>query len=139
VSVVLADPEGFAVDWDWQRGLTVWAVAGPRSGSRFGTRVLDHQLLSAYSLTCRGRYEQTCRGIRAISRKSGGSWAASAKSFHASDIQDREAWLSLGPADRDSARAGSNAWVHPHPPVVADVDHLGLAFICTSIRTQLCT
>jgi hypothetical protein len=42
--VVLADPEGFAVDWDWQRGLTVWAVAGPRSGSRFGTRVLDHQL-----------------------------------------------------------------------------------------------
>jgi hypothetical protein len=44
VSVVLADPEGFAVDWDWQRGLTVWAVAGPRSGSRFGTRVLDHQL-----------------------------------------------------------------------------------------------
>ena len=59
--------------------------------------------------------------------------------LHASDIQDCEAWLSLWPADRDSPRSGSNAWVHPHPPVVADVDHLGLAFICTSIRTQLCT
>ena len=44
VSVVLADPDGFAVDWDWQRGLTVWAVAGPPFESRFGHRVLQHQL-----------------------------------------------------------------------------------------------
>lgn len=44
MSVVLADPDGFAVDWDWQRGLTVWAVAGPPFESRFGHRVLQHQL-----------------------------------------------------------------------------------------------
>jgi hypothetical protein len=44
VSVVLSDPDGFAVDWDWQRGLTVWAVTGPGPESRFDRRLLDHRL-----------------------------------------------------------------------------------------------
>ena len=28
MTVVLADPAGFAVDWNCQRHLTVWALAG---------------------------------------------------------------------------------------------------------------
>jgi hypothetical protein len=44
MSVVLSDPGGFAVDWDWQRGLTVWAVTGPASESRFDRRILQHHL-----------------------------------------------------------------------------------------------
>jgi hypothetical protein len=44
MSVVVADPAGFAVDWNWQQGLTVWALAGPRSESRFDHKVLEHQL-----------------------------------------------------------------------------------------------
>src|SRR5690348_5152594 len=33
LSIVLADPAGFAVDWDWQCGLTVWAFGGRRPKS----------------------------------------------------------------------------------------------------------
>ena len=44
MSVVLVDPAGFAVDWDWQRGLTVWALGGQRWESRFAHKVLEHQL-----------------------------------------------------------------------------------------------
>ncbi len=44
MSVVLADPAGFAVDWDWQCGLTVWALGGRRYGSYFARKVLEHQL-----------------------------------------------------------------------------------------------
>jgi hypothetical protein len=44
MTMVLWDPAGFAVDWDWQRGLTVWTLAGPRFTSRFDRRVLDHEL-----------------------------------------------------------------------------------------------
>src|SRR5579875_1062559 len=44
VSVVVVDPAGFAVDWDWQRGLTVWTLRGPRAESRFGHSVLEHAL-----------------------------------------------------------------------------------------------
>lgn len=44
MSVVMADPAGFAVDWNWQRGLTVWALAGRRSEPRFDHKVLEHQL-----------------------------------------------------------------------------------------------
>src|SRR5690348_5196042 len=33
LSIVLADPAGFAVDWDWQCGLTVWALGGRRPKS----------------------------------------------------------------------------------------------------------
>ena len=59
-------------------------------------------VMSAYSLTCRRGYGQTCRAAERPDEYPAGSWAVSAKSFHASDIQDREAWLSLWPADRDS-------------------------------------
>ncbi|MGH3226295.1 MAG: hypothetical protein ACRDPY_47745 [Streptosporangiaceae bacterium] len=41
---VHADPAGFAVDWDWQRGLTVWALAGRRFEPRFDRKVLEHEL-----------------------------------------------------------------------------------------------
>ena len=40
MSVVLTDVGGFAVDWDWWRGLTVWTVRGPR----FDLRITEHQL-----------------------------------------------------------------------------------------------
>ncbi len=40
MSVVLTDPDGFAIDWDWQRCLTVWAVRG----DRFGDKITEHQL-----------------------------------------------------------------------------------------------
>ena len=66
--------------------------------------------LSAYELTCRCGYGANVQRRRATRRTSSGSWAASAKSFH-----DREAWLSMWPADRDSPWSGSNASVHPHP------------------------
>jgi len=44
MTMVLTDPAGFAVDWDWQRGLTVWVLAGRRFESRFDRRVLEHEL-----------------------------------------------------------------------------------------------
>jgi hypothetical protein len=44
MTVVLADPAGFAVDWDWQRGLTVWELGGQRWESRFAHKLLGHQL-----------------------------------------------------------------------------------------------
>jgi hypothetical protein len=44
MTMVWGDPAGFAVDWDWQRGLTVWEPAGQRSGSRSDRKVLEHEL-----------------------------------------------------------------------------------------------
>lgn len=44
MSQVLADQAGFAVDWDWHRGLTVWTLAGSRYESRFAAKVIEHQL-----------------------------------------------------------------------------------------------
>jgi hypothetical protein len=42
--MVWSDPAGFAVDWDWQRGLTVWELAGRRFEPRFDRKVLEHEL-----------------------------------------------------------------------------------------------
>ena len=44
MTMVWSDPAGFAVDWDWQRGLTVWALAGRQSEPRFDRKVLEHEL-----------------------------------------------------------------------------------------------
>ena len=44
MTMVRGDPEGFAVDWDWQRGLTVWVLAGRRSEPRYDRKVLEHEL-----------------------------------------------------------------------------------------------
>lgn len=44
MTVVWADPAGFAVDWDWQRRLTVWALAGRRFEPRFDRKVLEYEL-----------------------------------------------------------------------------------------------
>ena len=44
MTMVCGDPAGFAVDWDWQRGLTVWVLAGRRSEPRFDRKVLEHEL-----------------------------------------------------------------------------------------------
>lgn len=44
MATVWSDPAGFTVDWDWQRGLTVWALAGRRVESRFDHKVLEHEL-----------------------------------------------------------------------------------------------
>ena len=44
MTMVWGDPAGFAVDWDWQRGLTVWELAGRRSEPRFDRKVLEHEL-----------------------------------------------------------------------------------------------
>ena len=43
-SIVLADPAGFAVDWNWQRHLTVWALAGRPYEPEFDSKVLEHEL-----------------------------------------------------------------------------------------------
>ncbi len=44
MSVVLADPAGFAVDWDWRCGLTVWSLEGRRHESHFAHKVLEYRL-----------------------------------------------------------------------------------------------
>ncbi len=55
MAMVWADPAGFAVDWDWQRGLTVWTLSGPRFTSRFERRVLEHELAARPGGTRRAR------------------------------------------------------------------------------------
>ena len=44
MTVVLADPAGFAVDWNSQRHLTVWTLAGRRYEPQFDSKVLEHEL-----------------------------------------------------------------------------------------------
>ena len=44
MTMVWGDPAGFAVDWDWHRGLTVWALAGRRFEPWFDRRVFEHEL-----------------------------------------------------------------------------------------------
>ena len=44
MTMVWGDPAGFAVDWDWRRGLIVWVLAGRRSEPRFGRKVLEREL-----------------------------------------------------------------------------------------------
>ena len=44
MTIVRADPAGFAVDWDWRRGLTVWLLAGRGSEPRFDRKLLEHEL-----------------------------------------------------------------------------------------------
>jgi hypothetical protein len=44
MTMVMGDPAGFAVDWDWQRGLVVWTLAGRPSEARFESKVLEHEL-----------------------------------------------------------------------------------------------
>ena len=41
MTMVCGDLAGFAVDWDWQRGLTVWVLAGRRSEPRFDRKCLS--------------------------------------------------------------------------------------------------
>ena len=40
----MGDPAGFAVDRDWQQGLTVWALARRCSEPRFDRKLLEHEL-----------------------------------------------------------------------------------------------
>jgi hypothetical protein len=42
VTLVFGQP-GFAVDWDWATGLTVWSVIGDRAGVRLATGALTHR------------------------------------------------------------------------------------------------
>ncbi|MGH3305215.1 MAG: hypothetical protein ACRDOK_26825 [Streptosporangiaceae bacterium] len=44
MTMVWGDQTGFAVDWDWQRGLTVWALAGRHSEPRFDRKLFEHEL-----------------------------------------------------------------------------------------------
>lgn len=45
MAMVWADPaDGFALDWDWQRGLTVWTLAWRGSVPRFDRKLLEHEL-----------------------------------------------------------------------------------------------
>jgi hypothetical protein len=44
MTMVWGDQAGFAVDWDWQRGLTVWELAGRGSELRFDRKVLEYEL-----------------------------------------------------------------------------------------------
>ena len=49
--MVLGHPAGFAVDWDWQRGLTVWTVRG----QRFDRRIIEYQLATRPGSETRAR------------------------------------------------------------------------------------
>lgn len=65
MSVVLADVGGFAVNWDWQRGLTVWTVRGPR----FDLRITEHHLAARPSSESRARRAALRRWrVQALSR-----------------------------------------------------------------------
>lgn len=44
MSVVLSDPAGFVVDWNWQNHLTVWTLSGRHYEPRFESKVLEHDL-----------------------------------------------------------------------------------------------
>lgn len=44
MTMVWGNPPGFAVDWDGQRGLTMWVLAGRCSERRFDRKVLEHEL-----------------------------------------------------------------------------------------------
>ena len=44
MTLVLADPAGFVVDWNWQRHLTVWTLTGRHYEPQFDTKVLEHDL-----------------------------------------------------------------------------------------------
>lgn len=44
MTMVMGDPAGFAVDWDWRRGLVVWTLGGRPSEARFESKVLEHEL-----------------------------------------------------------------------------------------------
>jgi hypothetical protein len=44
MTVVLADPAGFAVDWNWQRHLTVWTLTGRPYEPQFDSRMIEHEL-----------------------------------------------------------------------------------------------
>lgn len=44
MSVVLADPAGFAVDWNWQRHLTVWTLTGRPYEPQFDSKVIEHEM-----------------------------------------------------------------------------------------------
>ena len=44
MTVVLADPAGFAVDWNSQCYLTEWTLAGRRYEPQFDSKVLEHEL-----------------------------------------------------------------------------------------------
>jgi hypothetical protein len=59
MTVVWADPAGFAADWNWPRHLTMWALAGRPSESRFDSQVLEHELpdLPASERLLRGNYQ----------------------------------------------------------------------------------
>ena len=44
MTVVLTDPTGYAVDWNWQRHLTVWSLSGRHYEPRFDSILLEHDL-----------------------------------------------------------------------------------------------
>jgi hypothetical protein len=44
MTVVLTDPAGFAVDWNWQRHLTVWSLSGRHYEPRFDAILFEHDL-----------------------------------------------------------------------------------------------
>jgi hypothetical protein len=44
MTMVMGDPAGYAVDWDWQRGLAVWTLTGRPSEPRYETKLLEHEL-----------------------------------------------------------------------------------------------
>ncbi len=57
MTMVWGDPAGFAVDWDWQRGLTVWELAGRRSEPWSDRSVLEHELPARPASERRARAE----------------------------------------------------------------------------------
>ncbi len=54
MTMVWGDPAGFAVDWDWQRGLTGWELAGRLSEPRFDRKALEAPVAAVRKLSASG-------------------------------------------------------------------------------------
>ena len=93
MTIVRSDPAGFAVDWDWQRGLTVWLLAGRRSEPRFDRKLLEHELPAP-------------AGQRAAGANRGAPLVASARPRRGAQRGQRQAALAIisGPAHRSQAQ-----------------------------------
>ena len=59
MTVVLADPARFVVDWNWQRHLTVWTLAGRHYEPQFDSKVLEYDLLDQSASQRQGARRRT--------------------------------------------------------------------------------
>lgn len=87
MTTVWSDPEGFAMDWDWQRCLTVWALAGRCSEPQFDGKVLEHELpprpADEWQAQAAARHWWRTQGPRRGAQRSQGGQAACSMRYSA--------------------------------------------------------